>query len=508
MIRLVECVPNFSEGRRKEVINAIIAEISSVQNVTMLDHSMDGDHNRAVVTFVCPPEDAVEACFRGIKKAAELIDMQKHSGEHPRMGATDVCPFIPISGIKVSETVELAKKLGERVGSELNIPVFLYESAASSPARENLADVREGQYEGLIEAIEKDPSRKPDYGPAKMNLKAGATAIGVRLPLVAYNVYLDTNRVSIASKIADAVRFIRGGYRFVKAMGFMIKERNCTQVSMNLVNYMQTPIFRVFQTIKAEAARYGVNVLSSEIVGLVPQDALLDVAEYCLQLEGFSAEQVLEEKIRRSGGGGGATSGNFYEEVAAKTPTPGGGSVSAAAAAMGAALNSMVCRLTVLKKKYNDVAEELTALLDQSEALRLKLQDMIKKDGDAFDKLMAAMKMPKDFDEEKKKRDLAVYEATKLATLVPLETAGLALQVMEFSKIVAEKGNVNSVSDAGVAALMARAGLEGAIYNVKINTGSFEDKEFVDDMTKKAADLQKKSDKLASEIKQIVESKL
>ena len=288
----------------------------------------------------------------------------------------------------------------------------------------------------------------------------------------------------------------------------MIKERDCTQVSMNLVNYMQTPIFRVFQTIKAEAARYGVNVLSSEIVGLVPQDALFDVAEYYLQLEGFSAEQVLEEKIRRSGGEGGATSGNFYEEVAAKTPTPGGGSVSAAAAAMGSALNSMVCRLTVMKKKYKDVAEELNALLEQSEELRLKLQDMIKKDGDAFDKLMAAMKMPKDFDEEKKKRDQAVYEATKLATLVPLETAGLALKVMEFSKTVAEKGNVNSVSDAGVAALMAKAGLEGAIYNVKINTGSFEDKEFVAEMKQKAGDLQEKSDKLASEIKQIVESKL
>ncbi len=508
MIRLVECVPNFSEGRRKEVINQIITEISSVASVTMLDHSMDGDHNRAVVTFVCPPEDAVEACYRGIKKAAELIDMQKHHGEHPRMGATDVCPFIPISGIKVSEAVELARKLGERVGNELEIPVFLYESAATTPARENLADVRKGEYEGLIEAIEKDPARRPDFGPARMNLKSGATAIGVRFPLVAYNVYLDTNRVSVASKIADAVRFLRGGYRFVKAMGFMIKERNCTQVSMNLVNYTQTPIFRVFETIKSEAARYGVNVLSSEIVGLVPQEALFDVAEFYLQLEGFSAEQVLEEKIRRLGGGGGTTTGNFYEEVAAKTPTPGGGSVSAAAAAMGAALNSMVCRLTVMKKKYKDVAEELTALLNKSEELRHKLQDMIKKDGDAFDKLMAAMKMPKDFEEEQKKRDEAVYEATKLATLVPLETATLALQVMEFSKTVAQKGNVNSVSDAGVAALMAKAGLEGAIYNVKINTGSFEDRAFVDDVIAKAKALQDKSDILAAEIKQIVESKL
>jgi len=508
MIRLVECVPNFSEGRRKEVLEQIIAEITTVANVTMLDYEMDADHNRAVVTFVCPPEDAVEACFRGIKKASELIDLQTHSGEHPRMGATDVCPFIPISGVQVSEAVELAHQLGKRVGDELNIPIYLYESAATRPDRENLAEVRQGQYEGMIKAIEEDPNRKPDYGPAKMHLQAGATAVGVRFPLVAYNVYLDTNRVSIARKIADAVRFLKGGYRFVKAMGFSIKERGCTQVSMNLVNYTKTPIFRVFETIKSEAARYGVNVLSSEIVGLLPQEALFDVADYYLQLENFSPEQVLEERMRRAGSSGGGESQNFYEAVAAKSPTPGGGSVAASAGALGAALNSMVCRLTVMKKKYKDVAEELKAIRDSSEETRLTLQDLIKRDGEAFDALMTAMKMPKDFDEEKEKRAQAIVAATRGAALVPLETAETALKVLEQSKIVASKGNVNSVSDAGVAALMAKAAIDGALYNVRINISGFEDQAFVDEMKGKIKPIQERSDALAAEVRQIVESKL
>ncbi len=360
----------------------------------------------------------------------------------------------------------------------------------------------------MIEAIEKDPDRKPDYGPAKMHPQAGATAVGVRFPLVAYNIYLDTNRVSIARKIADAVRFQKGGYRFVKAMGFSIKERNCTQVSMNLVNYTQSPVFRVFETIKREAERYGINVISSEIVGLLPQEALFDVAEYYLQLENFSPEQVLEERMRRKGSGGGSATADFYEEVAAKTPTPGGGSVAAAAGALGAALNSMVCRLTVMKKKYKNVKEEMSTLRDNSEALRLKLQEMIQCDSEAFDGLMTARRMPKDFENEIQKRNEAIFESTKKAALVPLETAELSMKTMEFSKTIAEKGNANSVSDAGVAALMAKAAIEGALYNVKINISGFEDQTFVDDMQAKVKALQEKSDILAAEVRQIVESKL
>ena len=508
MIRLVECVPNFSEGRRKEVLDKIVGAITSVPSVVLLDREMDGDHNRAVVTFVCPPEDAVEACFRGYKMAAELIDMKTHQGEHPRMGATDVCPFIPISDFSEAEAIELAHQLGKRVGEELQIPVYLYESAATRPEHQNLAYVRRGEYEGIRDEIEIKPDRKPDYGPSKMNLKAGATAIGVRFPLVAFNVYLDTDRVSIAKKIANAVRFARGGFRFVKAMGFSIKERNLVQVSMNLVNYTQTPLFRVFETIKSEAARYGVNVLSSEIVGLIPQQALIDVADFYLRFENFTAAQVLEEKLRRAGVGGGAVTASFYDEVASQAPTPGGGSVAASAGALAAALDSMVCRLTIGKKKYAEVQQALTEVRDKSEALRAQLTEMIKKDGEAFDKVMAARKLPKDNDEEIKKRDAEMIAASKIAALVPLETAKLSLQVLELSKSVAEKGNVNSVSDAGVSALMAKAAIEGAIYNVKINIGSLEEKDFVEGLHREVAELQEKSSRLAEEVKRIVESKL
>jgi glutamate formiminotransferase/formiminotetrahydrofolate cyclodeaminase len=434
--------------------------------------------------------------------------MQTHKGEHPRMGATDVCPFIPISDFTEAEAKELAHQLGRRVGEELQIPVYLYEAAATRPDRENLAAVRKGEYEGIREDIETNPDRKPDYGPARMNLKAGATAIGVRFPLVAYNVYLDTNRVSIAKKIANAVRYARGGYRFVKAMGFSIAERNQVQVSMNLVRYPKSPIFRVFESVKAEAARYGVNVVSSEIVGLVPQQALFDVADYYLQLENFSAEQVLEEKLRRMGGTAQGAAADFYNEVAARTPTPGGGSVAAAAGALGAALSSMVCRLTIGKKKYKDVSEELQGVLEQTEHLRAELKEMIARDGAAFDRVMAARKMPKDTEEEIAKREKEIFEATKGAALTPLETAGKALKVMELSKTVAEKGNVNSVSDAGVAALMAKAAIDGAIYNVKINISGFEDRDFVNDMNAKVNDLHDKSNLLTEEIRNIVESKL
>jgi glutamate formiminotransferase / formiminotetrahydrofolate cyclodeaminase len=507
MIRLVECVPNFSEGRRKEVLDEILKEITSDPTVILLDSEMDADHNRAVVTFVCPPESAVEACFRGIKKASELIDMRTHHGEHPRMGATDVCPFIPISDFSEAEAIELAHQLGKKVGEELQIPVFLYESARTRPERENLAVVRKGEYEGMIKEIENNPDRKPDYGPAKMNLKAGATAVGVRFPLVAYNVYLDTNRVSTAKKIANAVRFLQGGYRFVKAMGFSIAERNQVQVSMNLVRYTKTPIFRVFETIKSEAARYGVNVVSSEIVGLVPQQALFDVADFYLQLENFSKAQVLEEKLRQTGGGGTSTD-DFYNEVAAKTPTPGGGSVAAAAGALGAALDSMVCRLTVKKKKYKDVAEELNSILEKTEILRTELREMIVKDGEAFDKVMAARKLPKDNEAEIEKRNNEIFETTKGAAITPLVTAQKSLEVLKLTKTVAEKGNLNSVSDAGVAALMAKAAIEGAVYNIKINISGYEDEAFVSEMQNKINDLQHESDILAAEIKKIVEDKI
>jgi len=296
MVKIVECVPNFSEGRRKDVIESIVNEIRSVEGVKLLDVESDKDHNRSVVTYVGEPDAVGEAAFRAIKKASELIDMEQHKGEHPRIGATDVVPFIPISDVSLEECVNLAKEVGKRVADELNIPVYLYEAAATRPDRVNLADIRKGEYEGLKTEISKI-ERHPDFGPAKMHPKAGATVIGARGPLVAYNVYLSTNKKEIADKIAKAVRFKDGGYRYCKALGFEIKERGVVQVSMNLTDYTKTPIFRVFETIKSEAERYGVHVISSEIVGLVPMNALVDVAAHYLKLENFNYSQVLEKRL-------------------------------------------------------------------------------------------------------------------------------------------------------------------------------------------------------------------
>ena len=296
MARLVQCVPNFSEGRNKEVVEKIVDEIRKVEGVKLLDYSMDKDHNRSVVTFVGEPEKVVEAAFNSTKVAAELIDMSKHTGGHPRMGATDVIPLIPISDVTVEECIEYSKQLGKRIGEELNIPVFLYEQSATAKHRENLADIRRGQYEGMKEKL-KEEEWKPDYGPVELNVKAGVTAVGTRPPLIAFNVNLGTDNVEIAKKIAKVVRARTGGFTYCKAIGLEIKERGIVQVSMNMVDYTKTSLFRVFDTIEREARRYGVNVIGSEIIGLVPMQALVDVAEYYLRLEDFSSDQILEKKI-------------------------------------------------------------------------------------------------------------------------------------------------------------------------------------------------------------------
>lgn len=295
-MKLIECVPNFSEGRDKEKIEAIVDEVRRIKGVKLLDYSSDADHNRTVVTFVGEVEGVIEAAFNMTKKASELIDMRNHTGGHPRMGAMDVVPFIPVKDVTMEECVEVAKRVGKRIGEELNIPVYLYEDAATKAERKNLADVRKGQYEGFFEKIKK-PEWAPDFGPAEMNEKSGCTAVGARVPLVAFNVNLNTPNIEIADKIAKTVRFIGGGLRFVKAMGVKLEDRNITQVSMNLVNYEKTAIYRAFEMVKMEAKRYGVEVVGSEIVGLVPMKALVESLEYYLQLENFSIEQVLEHRI-------------------------------------------------------------------------------------------------------------------------------------------------------------------------------------------------------------------
>ena len=513
MSKLIECVPNFSEGRRPEVIKAICDAITSVPGVTLLDHEMDADHNRAVVTFVCHPDQVVEAAFQGYAKAAELIDMTSHHGEHPRMGACDVCPFIPLSDVSIEDAIELANKLGKRVGEELQIPVYLYEDAATSTKRKNLANIRLGEYEGIRDSIEIDDSRFPDYGPRKMNLKSGSTAIGVRFPLVAFNVYLGTNNMEIADKIADAVRSLTGGYRFVKALGFDIKERNQVQVSMNLVNYTKTPIFRVFETIKAEAARYGVNVTSSEVIGLVPNDALVAVSDYYLRLEKFSKNQILEEKLKLADAGEnevacGEVQESFYDQVASSSPAPGGGSVSASLGSLAACLAAMVCRLTVGKKKYEGVKAELTEVRDKADALRKELEQLIDTDKDAFNSVMDAFKFPKSTDEQIAVRDAAIQAATKTATTVPLTVMKKSVEALEYALVVAEKGNENSISDAGVAGLAGVAAVEGASYNVRINLKNLSETSFVNATRDEMTRLRQRGEDLAARIKQVVESKL
>ena len=508
MAKIVECVPNFSEGRRPEIIEAIVNEIKSVPGVLFLDKEMDADHNRAVITFVGGPDEAKLAAFKAISKATELIDMNKHKGEHPRMGATDVVPFIPISGVTTQDCVVLAEQLAKEVAEKLQIPIYLYEVAAKRPDRVNLAAVRKGEYEGLKEEIETNPDRKPDFGPSRMHPTAGATAIGTRMPLIAFNVYLGTPYVGIAKKIAKAIRFSGGGLRFCKALGFEIKERGLAQISMNLVNYRKTPIFRVFEMIKAEAERYGVPIISSEIVGLTPQDALLDVADYYLKLENFKKEQVLESKLMTFAGGEKEGLEQFIEEVASSSPAPGGGSVSAAAGALASALSSMVCRLTIGKKRFKDVEDELKQVLEKVETIKKHMQEFIVKDAESFDKVMDAFKLPKYTDEEKEKRKSAVEEATKGAIEVPLQVMEKALEALGIIKVVAEKGNPNMISDAGVSSLMARTAAEGAYLNVRINLNSIEDQDFVTTTRQKADSLKQETLVLAGEVEKTVEERL
>jgi len=508
MAQLVECVPNFSEGRRPEVIDEIIREITSVKGITLLDKEMDASHNRAVVTFVGSPMEAKQAAFLAYKKAAELIDMTKHSGEHPRMGATDVCPFIPISEMTMAECKVLARELAAEVGEKLQIPVFLYEEAATSPDRKDLAKVRKGEYEGLSKEIGTNPRRKPDFGPEKMNVRAGCTAIGVRMPLIAFNAYLGTDNIKVAKKIAKAIRSRSGGFAYCKALGFEIEDRNCVQVSMNLVNYKKTPMHRVFEVIKTEAERYGVMVTSTEIVGLVPNDALVKAADFYFRLENFSKDQILEEKLQKTAESQKRSGDEFFNEVAASTPAPGGGSVASAAGALGAALASMVSRLTVSKRKYKKVHDEITAILSRSEELRKELMDLIVKDKEAFDRVMQAVKLPKGTEEEVKARAVQIEDANKGAALVPLKVAEKSLEVLSLVKVVAEKGNVNSITDAGVGALMAKAGMDGAILNVRINISGLNDKDFVGKLNREIDGYRARGEALAEEILRIVDQKI
>lgn len=485
MKRLVECVPNFSEGRRPEVVDQIVAAIQSAGGVALLDKEMDANHNRAVITFVGEPAACEEAAFRGCKKAMELIDLTKHQGEHPRIGAMDVCPFIPIGGVTNDECVAMARKVAARIAAELKIPTYLYELAAQRPDRTDLAVIRKGEFEGLREEIKKDPFRKPDFGPAELHPTAGASVVGARFPLVAYNVNLTTNNVDIAKKIAKALRFKDGGFKYCKSMGFEIKEKNCAQVSINMTNYTGTGLHRAFEFVKREAERYGVGVLESEIVGLVPQQALIDAAIWYLQLDAFNQnQQILEGKLAQAG----KPMVDWIEELAAPTPTPGGGSASALSGALGASLLSMVCGLTAGKKGYEAVTAEMNERKAALDPMRGRFHAFIDKDAAAFDQVMAAFKLAKDTDEAKAKRTAAIQDATKGAAEVPLEVMALAVEALRHALAVAEKGNKNSITDVGVGAMHLQTALQGASLNVRINLSSLKDEGYV---SEKKAKVQK-----------------
>ncbi len=468
-LRLVECIPNFSEGRRPEVIEQIVAALTSVEGVALLDQHSDPDHNRTVVTLIGPPEAIEEAAFRGIAKAAELIDLDQHQGEHPRIGATDVVPFVPIQGVSMTECIEMARRLGKRVGDTLGIPVYLYEKAATRPDREQLENIRRGEYEALKAEIGKNPDRDPDFGPARVG-PAGATVIGARDPLIAFNVYLTTDDVRIAQRIARAVRHSSGGLRYVKALGLLVEGR--AQVSMNLTNYRKTPIARVVELIRREAQRYGVSLHHSELVGLAPEEALIEAARWYLQLDDFEMDQILERRmyaVLATAPPAATSEPSFLDQLAAGTPTPGGGSAAAHTAAAAAALVAMVGRLTVGKKKYKAVEPQIWPLIERAETLRRELEALVTEDAAAFEAVMAARRMPKATEAQQAARQQAIYQATRQAAQTPLRTAQRAVEVLDLAAQVAALGNLNAVTDAGTAAALAQAALTSAALNVRVN---------------------------------------
>jgi len=517
MLKLVECVPNFSEGRNLDIINLITKEIEETENVKLMDVDPGADTNRTVVTFIGSPEGVKEAAFKAIKKASEVIDLREHSGAHARMGATDVCPFVPVSGVTMKECVEIAKDLGKRVAEELNIPIYLYEEAATSPKRTSLANIRSGEYEGLSEKL-KDPNWAPDFGEAKFNPKSGATVIGAREFLIAYNVNLNTKDRKLAHDIALSVRemgrnkrnaegkFVRdengvpikepGLLPATRAVGWYIDEYGVAQVSINLINYKITSPHVAFDTICDEAIKRGLRVTGSELVGLIPLQAMLDAGRHYLLKQGKSPgvpeEEILEAAIVSMGMRDLTPFDpkkkiieyqvrelkgplvkkdlrDFANELSSESPAPGGGSVSALAGALGAGLSSMVANLTVGKKGYHVVWEDMKDIAVKGQELKDNLLRAVDEDTEAFNKLMAAFGHPKKTGEQKAQRDAAIQQATKDACLVPLNVMKNSIEVLKLAKLVAEKGNENAASDAGVASLMACSAVFGAGLNVKIN---------------------------------------
>ncbi len=527
MSGIVECVPNFSEGRNKSVIDAIARSIENTNGVKLLDVDPGADTNRTVMTFVGPPDTVIVAAFEAIKTASELIDMRQHHGAHPRIGATDVCPLVPVAGITMEECVRLAHLLGKCVGEELKIPVFLYEAAATVPERTNLADIRKGEYEGLAARLN-DPVWKPDYGPAEFNARSGATVIGAREFLIAYNINLNTRDQKLAHKVALNIReagrakrdehgnLMRdsagntikepGTLRAVKAVGWYIPEYGRAQISMNLVNSKITPPHLAFDECCQQAAAFGLRVTGSELIGLIPLEAMLEAGRYFLRKQEKSAgvpdselihlaiqsmglneinpfdpmKKIIEYRLAPPFGPLAQMSiTKFVDETSMDSPAPGGGSVSATAGAMGAALAAMVCNLTIGKKGYETVWEILKPLAEEAQKSKNNFLKAIDRDTEAFNAVMAAFSLPKSNELEKTARATAIQDANKGAVKIPLSVMQMGVELLEKIIPVAENGNANALSDIGVAALMLRSAAEGAFFNVKINLPNIIDQDFV-----------------------------
>jgi glutamate formiminotransferase / formiminotetrahydrofolate cyclodeaminase len=498
MNRLIECVLNFSEGRDAAKIDALVAAMQAVEGVFVLDRESDTDHNRSVITLAGEPEAVAEAALRGVGKALELIDLTKHTGAHPRLGATDVVPFIPIEGVTIEDCVALAKKTGREIWERYRIPVYFYEAAAQRPERVNLENIRKGQFEGVREEVLKNPDRAPDVGEPRLHPTAGATVVGARKFLIAYNVNLNTPDLEIAKKIAKAIRFSSGGLRYVKAMGVDLRARGLAQVSINLTDFEQTPIHRLFEMVKREAERYGVGIAGSEIVGLVPKRAIEMTADFYLQLENFSPAQVLENRLAASlGGSPAADTGKlamlargFLDAVAQPSATPGGGSVAALAGALGASLGQMVAGLSRKKKSQAAYLEPLSDALANFRAATDQLACAIDRDAASYEAVLAAHKLPQGTPEEKQRRREAIERATRGAAEVPLQVAETALEVFERLGQLEAIASASMISDLRVGRLLAAAAVRGALENVGINLESMSDATFVSEMQSKIATLE------------------
>ncbi|SDF63654.1 glutamate formiminotransferase / formiminotetrahydrofolate cyclodeaminase [Mucilaginibacter pineti] len=560
MTKLIECVPNFSEGINLDIIKQITNAVETVEGVKLLNVDPGKATNRTVVTFVGEPEKVIEAAFLAIKKAGELIDMSKQKGEHPRMGATDVCPLIPISNISMEETAEYARKLAQRVGEELRIPVYLYEQAQPNKSRSNLSVIRAGEYEGFFKKI-KLPEWAPDYGPAENDVKRGATVIGARDFLVAYNVNLNTTSTRRANAIAFDVReagrtlregdpvtgkiitdehgkpkSIPGSLKSVKAIGWYIEEYGVAQISMNLTNIEVTPVHKAFDEVCSKANDRGIRVTGSELVGLIPLKAMLDAGRYFLQKQqrsvGVSEKELIKIAIKSMGldelgpfdpqeriieyllkdkAGSKLVSmplNDFADETASESPAPGGGSIAAYVGALGASLAGMVANLSSHKKGWDNRWLEFSNWAEKAQAYKSEMMALVDMDTISFNRIMDAFGLPKATDEEKTIRDKAIQDATKYAIEIPFKVMQTALNSMEVIKVMVELGNPNSVTDAGVAALCARTAVLGAFMNVKVNASSYKDKDFVVDIIYQGNEIERKAIAIEAEIIELVNAKI